>query len=376
MDTCDAIVVGGGPAGSSCAWKLRRAGLDVVVIDRAVFPRDKVCAGWITPQVIEALDLDASDYRRAGRTLQPITGFRVGLLGGARDVDTHYRRAVSFGIRRCEFDQYLLDRSGARVRPGTAIKTLRRDVDRWIVNEAIAAPVVVGAGGHFCPVARRLNPVQPRSALVAAQEAEFPLGVEDAGEWKVSPETPELYFCRDMKGYGWCFRKGQYLNVGIGRLDGGSLTSARAAFMAFLQTRRDIPADRPMHWRGHAYLVAQPPRRAVIDHGLLLAGDAAGLAYPESGEGIRPAIESGLLAASAIIAAGGRYTRQRLEPYERSLRARFGQTDRRPLSRTIPTSLTLPLFPRLLATPWFVRHLVLDRWFLHAGEPALLSSRS
>jgi geranylgeranyl reductase family protein len=371
MDTCDAIVVGGGPAGSACARQLHRAGFDVVVIDRAVFPRDKVCAGWITPQVIDALDLDCEDYRR-GRTFQPITGFRVGLLGSTRDVDTQYDRAVSFGIRRCEFDHYLLNRSGARLRLGAEIVSWRRDNELWVVNEAIAAPVLVGAGGHFCPVAKRLNPVHARSALVAAQEAEFPLDSESASDWNVSAETPQLYFCRDMKGYGWCFRKGGYLNVGLGRLDGGSLTSARAAFVTFLEMRRIIPAARPMLWRGHAYLVAQPPRRAVVDDGLLLAGDAAGLAYAESGEGIRPAIESGLLAASTIVDAGGQYTRDRLEPYERSLRARFGHADRRPLSRAIPPAVTGPLFPRLLATPWFVRHMVLDRWFLHAGEPALV----
>ena len=55
MLTCDVLVAGGGPAGSACAWKLRRAGLDVIVMDRALFPRDKVCAGWITPGVVEAL---------------------------------------------------------------------------------------------------------------------------------------------------------------------------------------------------------------------------------------------------------------------------------------------------------------------------------
>ncbi len=58
MITCDALIVGGGPAGSTCAWKLRQAGLDVMVVDAAVFPRDKVCAGWITPQVVAELDLD------------------------------------------------------------------------------------------------------------------------------------------------------------------------------------------------------------------------------------------------------------------------------------------------------------------------------
>ena len=58
METCDVLIVGGGPAGSSCAWGLRYAGLDVLVVDRKAFPRDKVCAGWITPQVVQSLTID------------------------------------------------------------------------------------------------------------------------------------------------------------------------------------------------------------------------------------------------------------------------------------------------------------------------------
>ena len=65
MDTCDALIVGGGPAGSTCAWKLRQAGLDVMVIDAGVFPREKLCAGWITPPVVAELDLDTEAYRQA-----------------------------------------------------------------------------------------------------------------------------------------------------------------------------------------------------------------------------------------------------------------------------------------------------------------------
>src|SRR5262245_29244717 len=98
-DHADVIVVGGGPAGSSCAWKLRQAGLDVVVIDRARFPRDKVCGGWITPQVVDELRLDLDDYQ-SSRTLQPITAFRTGLVGQAASVETVYDRPVSYGIRR------------------------------------------------------------------------------------------------------------------------------------------------------------------------------------------------------------------------------------------------------------------------------------
>jgi menaquinone-9 beta-reductase len=80
VKTVDAFVIGGGPAGSTCAWQLRRRGLDVAVLDRRSFPRDKVCAGWITPAVVEALELDLDDYGQA-RTLQPLTGFRIGMMG-------------------------------------------------------------------------------------------------------------------------------------------------------------------------------------------------------------------------------------------------------------------------------------------------------
>ena len=57
MDRCDALIIGGGPAGSTCANALVRHGLDVLVLDRKAFPRDKVCAGWITPAVVEVPEL-------------------------------------------------------------------------------------------------------------------------------------------------------------------------------------------------------------------------------------------------------------------------------------------------------------------------------
>jgi len=107
----------------------------------------------------------------------------------------------------------------------------------------------------------------------------------------------------------------------------------------------------------------------------MLVGDAAGLAYPQSGEGIRPAIESGLIAASTLLEANGRYTRDRLEPYAGHLRKRCGV---RPLahllSRAVPPGVAAAAARRLLDRPWFVRNVVLDRWFLHAHEPALTLS--
>ena len=371
MDTCDVLVIGGGPAGSSCARKLRQAGLDVIVMDRAMFPRDKVCAGWITPQVLADTGIDVDDYRRE-RTCQPITGFRTGLLGGGREIETDYDHPVSFGIRRSEFDHYLLQRSTARLKLGAPITSIRKEGARWIVNDDVTARMLVGAGGHFCPVARSLNSVVDRAPIVAAQEAEFRIDPREARSLTIAPGIPELFFCRDFKGYGWCLRKGDYLNVGFGRVDGHALPHASAEFAAFLGARRKMPANPSWRWRGHAYRLSEPPRRRVVDSGVLLVGDAAGLAYAPSGEGIRPAIESGLLAAATILEAGGDYTRQRIEPYQERLRERFGlRPGPGPRSETMLSGFAATLLPSLFNMPWFVRHLLLDRWFLRAHEPPL-----
>jgi menaquinone-9 beta-reductase len=124
MDACDVLIVGGGPAGSSCAWALRNSGLDVVILDKQIFPRDKICGGWITPAVLEQLEIDPQEYARH-HLLQPITSFRVGRIGGPA-LEANYGKPVSYGIRRREFDHYLLKRSQARLMLGKPLTTLTR----------------------------------------------------------------------------------------------------------------------------------------------------------------------------------------------------------------------------------------------------------
>lgn len=370
METCDCLVVGGGPAGSSCARTLVQSGLDVLVLDKAVFPRDKVCAGWITPAVVQELEIDLDDYRR-GRTLQPITGFRTGLIGG-RQVSTQYGQAVSYGIRRCEFDHYLLHRSAARLRLGQPLKSLRREQDQWIVNDEIRTPLVVGAGGHFCPVARIVAKQSDEHVVVMAQEIEFEMSADEAAQCLVEPEIPELYFCNDLRGYAWCFRKGNFLNIGLGREDESQLAAHVSAFCESLQQLGRVPLGTRNRFHGHAYrLYRGQPRQATVD-GVVLIGDSAGLAYPQSGEGIRPAIESGLLAGSAIIAAGGDYRRAVWLDLERRLIARFGRFKSTPEHRSLfPGAWRQALARRLLSTRWFTRHVLIDRWFLHSNQPVL-----
>ena len=373
MIEADVLVVGGGPAGSSLARALRRAGLDVTVMDRSTFPRDKVCAGWITPAVVQALDLDLEDYGR-GRVLQPIRGFRVGVIGGTEVETRRGEEAVSFGIRRREFDHYLLERSGARLRLGEPLREIRRDDGGWRVNDDLCARLVVGAGGHFCPVARMLGARPGRcETTVLAQEIEFELTPRQRESCGVDPVVPELHFCRDLLGYGWAFRKGDWLNVGLGREDPDRLTTHVEAFRDLLVSWGRIPEDTPRKFHGHAYLLYAHTVRRVHDDGVLLIGDAAGLAYPQSGEGIRPAVESGLMAAKVIVETKGDYGASRLARYEDRLTERFGSR-RSGIMATdlLPSGVKRMLARRLLATEWFARRVVMDRWFLHRDQPALL----
>jgi len=372
MDACDVLIVGGGPAGSSCAWGLRGSGLDVAILDRQTFPRDKICGGWITPQVLSELSIDPAEYGR-DRVLQPITGFRTGWIGGPA-LDTGYNTTVSYGIRRREFDDYLLRRSGARVVQGVALASLQREKDGWIVNGQTKARLLVGAGGHFCPVAKLTGAKPPRENAVVAQEAEFEMDNRQQAGCRVRADTPELYFCADIKGYGWCFRKHNFLNIGLGRMDQHRLSEHVAAFVRFLKSAGRISFDVPAALLGHAYLLYGVSERKAADDGILLIGDAAGLAYKQSGEGIRPAIESGLLAAQAIAAAQGNYSRESLGAYRSLLARRFGTSGKDWASRVgehLPSAWIGALGRRLLGARWFVRDVVIDRWFLHRNEPAI-----
>lgn len=96
----DVAIIGGGPAGSTCAWRLTQSGARVVVFDQKTFPRDKVCAGWVTPSVFDILQIRSEEYA-PGRVLQPITGFRTGMISG-REIETRYDHVVSYGVRRRE----------------------------------------------------------------------------------------------------------------------------------------------------------------------------------------------------------------------------------------------------------------------------------
>ena len=373
MDACDVLVVGGGPAGSTCAWKLHQAGLDVIVLDKAVFPRDKTCTGWITPQVADSLKLDVANYS-SRRVFQPIDGFYVALFGRP-GINVRFERPVSYGIRRCEFDDYLLRRSGARLRLGEALSSIERIPKGWRLNGNLQARMLVGAGGHFCPIARYLrSSSNPRAQLVTALEAEFPVAA-DVDCSATEPTVPRLYFRDDLSGYGWCVRKKDYLNIGVGIVDSRETASEISRLLSVLNQDRACAGTIPVRFRGHAYYLYDGCRSKVLDDAVLLIGDSAGLAYSQSGEGIRPAVESGLLAAEVIVDAAGRYERSRLETYRDRLTSRLGILSGPYLEGALGWAvrgLRGILVRRLIRSQRFVRNTIIRDSFLHARDPALI----
>lgn len=367
----DVLIVGGGPAGSTLAWSLRDSGLRVAILDKQTFPRDKVCAGWVTPAVIEELQLDINDYQQA-RTFQPIYGFRVSQIGGREIQTSNASQPASYSIRRCEFDHYLLERSGAELLLGEKFVSMQKTDEGWLVNDHYPARLVVGAGGHFCPVVRAMGAKLGSSeTVVAAQEIEFKMTPEQAAACPVQADVPELFFCTDLKGYGWVVRKGDFLNIGLGREDNHKLSEQVAEFRQSLIEQGKIPADTPEKFHGHAYLLYPHATRPFLQDGVLIIGDALGLAYPESGEGIRPAVESAMLAARVIKQANGDYSAQKLGGYRELLVARLGKRDGKEIADFLPAWFKQSLAGMLLSTQWFVKNYVVERWFLHSQQAPL-----
>jgi geranylgeranyl reductase family protein len=333
----DAIVVGGGPGGSTAAWELCRAGRHPLVLDAAVFPRVKLCAGWVTPAALDDLEIDPDKYPL---TIQPFRRCTLEFTGARHE--TTWRRPASYGIIRREFDHYLLDRAaaaGADVRWGVRVKDVRADPAGVTVETehgVFHAPVVIGAGGHRCPVARALGEVSEREEVVVAQESETRLAPEWTARLEPFMAAPEIYVEPDLRGYGWFFPKQDFINIGIGCTGGidGTLPKRRDALVAALRASGRLPADLPIEpFKGHAYVVRRRAPRRISGDRFCLVGDAAGLARDLSGEGIGPAIRSGRLAALAVADFLGRGTP--LDGYGRRIVALYGPGEPGWLARQI-----------------------------------------
>jgi flavin-dependent dehydrogenase len=289
----DVAIVGGGPAGSSAAWKLKRGGADVLVLDKERFPRLKLCAGWITPEVVGDLAIDSSTYPYRFLTFERMHAHVKGL---------HFKlRCVQHSIRRFEFDAWLLERSGAEVVQHT-VRNIRRETGGgYVIDEAYRCRYLIGAGGTRCPVYRTFfRTANPRASELQTVTLEH----EFAYDWQ-DPDCHLWFFDKGLPGYAWYVPKANgWLNVGVGGMaerikrSGVDVKHHWANLVRVLD--RKLAAGASYEPAGYSYYLRGNVEVARVDDAFL-TGDAAGLATRDMCEGIGPAVRSGLRAADAIL---------------------------------------------------------------------------
>lgn len=303
MREVQTIIVGGGPAGSSCAWELVRRGHWCVVLEKHRMPRPKLCAGWIPPQVWTQLEVQPEEYPYGWVRLD-----RLRVVGGRQGWWSWRIPAHQYSIRRIEFDAWLLERSGAEVVQHT-VRQIREEDGWYILDEAFACKNLVGAGGTSCPVRRSLFPPH-QGRLILTREVEY-------------PTPPPLQECilwfpfAGRSGYAWYVPKKGAINIGFGGIAGEmaprSLSGLWPEFLGLLKKAGCLKGDIPSRPQGHPYFLS--PLNAPVKHNqAYLIGDAAGLATWDLAEGIGPAVQSGILAAQDILGLDS-YRRNRIRRY-------------------------------------------------------------
>ena len=322
----DVIVVGAGPAGSAVAYYLATAGLDVLVLEKSRFPREKVCGDGLTPRAVKALTGMGVPLPESEGWLRN-KGLRI--IGGGGRIELDWPDLSSYpgyGLvrTRMDFDQILArhaERAGATVLEGTTVtgpvlddRTGRITGVTTAGGDTYRARVVVAADGN----SSRLS-----VSMGLRKRDDRPLGVA-VRTYYTSPRHSDDYLEAWLDlwdgesllpGYGWIFGMGDGTsNVGIGLLN----TSEVFQHIDYRALLRRWLAAMPAEWGFQEENRTQPIRGAALPmgfnrtphytRGLLLAGDAGGMVNPFNGEGIAYALESGEVAARVITQALARPT--------------------------------------------------------------------
>ncbi len=293
----DVAVVGAGPAGSAAALELARSGVSVALLERERLPRYKTCGGGLVERARRRLEVDVSDLveRSCDRVV-------LGLLPGRREIEVRRESGVVHMTMRSALDQRLADAArsaGAIVVDGCEVEGLQEGAERVRLDTSlgpIAARLVVAADGVSSRVARGAG-WPPIAELAPALECEVEASSADferlGGAARFDLGLP-------ASGYAWVFPKRAHLSMGVVSLRRGParLDEAFEQYLAHLGIREPVRIER------HGWPIPLAPRPGGLARGrVLLAGDAAGLADPLTGEGIGPALACGRAAGRAIAQA-------------------------------------------------------------------------
>lgn len=309
----DCIVVGAGPAGSTTAYQLAQRGRSVLLLEKHTLPRYKPCTGAIAPSIINWLDFDITPV--IDHKLRSIR--YTWQLGDPIEAELETDEPM-WVVRRDQFDQYLVNQAlkqGVTLNDATPVTGIVFKDNAWTVeteNEAHVGRYLVAADGADGPMAQWLGfkPEKVRQSHVLEIDLETPLA------------NPAMAFEFGLVKQGclWNFPKRQRHSLGITRFLGGNLKNPEQTLATYAQALGSSFEAGQLYshglklWNGNNPLHTQ---QAV------LVGEAAALVDPMTAEGIRPAIFSGIKAATAINNALGGDT-QALAHYSQTIHAEWG----------------------------------------------------
>jgi geranylgeranyl reductase family protein len=306
--THDLIVVGGGPAGASCARRAAQRGLDVVIIEKAVHPRRKACGGAFRPRLLDLLDFDATstlDRQSCGSYLFSPSRTKV---VATKDMITGYL------VKREVFDKLLVDKAveaGAEIISGLEVIDVTESANEVTAHQAdgtnIKADFLVAADGVNSRVARKsdLKPHWRDDEIGLCFEARVPMDESDIVRITRGPYARNffclhIYFGGINHGYAWCLPKKGEVSLGMGCLMpyAAGLKAAWANFIAEFTCLYNIGVDLSEVTAMRVPL-KEPVERTVTKR-ILLVGDAGGFVSAATGEGMCYAIETGQIAAETV----------------------------------------------------------------------------
>ena len=330
----DVAIVGAGPAGSTCALALRNSGLRVSLIDKAVFPREKVCGDAIPSRAIKVLGEICPDFRSDFSTQRDQLPIKKTVIHFRDRKLSHTWKLDACTCRRSVFDTFLLacvrEKTATTVLEGTEIREICTSgtdyrLDTPDGRPVLSATLLVGADGFNGVVSRFLASGSPAKRKQCQAICRYYKGITG-----VDPVATEIYLDRAwLPGYFWIFPlAGGLFNVGFGMMAGYRARrniNLQTAFSEMIRRSailgekfRDAAPVSP--FRGSSIPLGFPSFPVSGDH-FLLTGDAASLVDPLSGDGIGNAVLSGKLAADQIIRsfASGDFSRRSMKNYDRCL---------------------------------------------------------
>ncbi len=299
MERYDAVVVGAGPAGGVAAWRLAASGCRVLLLEKETLPRYKACGGGVVRRAWEALpfDLPAASSLVEAR----VTSFQLS-LNQTRSLTLEREPAPVLMTMRSALDEHI---AGQATRKGAALleQAVLREVAespsgvRCTTSQGVfVTDFLIGADGANSIVARQVRGLQPPRCGVALEAELYPKSGRLLSDYQV---RADFDFNVLPGGYGWVFPKADHLSVGVYTTH-AKMPALRDYLDLYLQRKGLAREAARLSVHGHRIPLG-PAGRRLNTARILLAGDAAGLADPLTGEGISYAIRSGRLAAEAVL---------------------------------------------------------------------------